>query len=210
MTYTDLLQRSWGRVNENLVFIMGLTLATVLGSAVLAMIPFVGSFFSSIFALGYTFCLIQMNQKKPIGYQDFFWPWMDFNRFLKILILNFFTGLGTLIAFLLLIIPGFWWIVATMFSSACFVLGSQENGGDPVAAIKNSMSIVKGRWWFFAGLALIIGILNVIGALCFLIGILVTIPVSAFMVIEVVQMNMSPSKSDLIEGSGVVEPRPLV
>ncbi|MES2225515.1 MAG: DUF975 family protein [Patescibacteria group bacterium] len=85
-----------------------------------------------------------------------------------------------LIGFILLIVPGI--ILGIMFGFALY--GVIEDGLGPVDALKRSRAITKGNRWrmFLLGLALV-GI-NIVGFIALIVGLLVTLPVSALAVVH--------------------------
>ncbi len=57
-------------------------------------------------------------------------------------------------------VAAIWWFVATNFAAPIVVL---EHAG-PVVAIKRSMRLVRGRWWFLFGIAIVSGLMTSIPA----------------------------------------------
>lgn len=84
------------------------------------------------------------------------------------------SGLILVAGFILLIVPGIIWAIKFQFYP--FIILEKKVG--PIEALKRSAAITKGNMWnlFLFGL-LLIG-LNILGLLCLVIGLLVTIPVS--------------------------------
>ena len=79
------------------------------------------------------------------------------------------------VGLILVIIPGIIWSLMFMFAPFIVI----DKGLGPVEALKESMRITNGHKWqlFLLGLALI-GI-NILGVICLLVGLLVSVPVSA-------------------------------
>jgi uncharacterized membrane protein len=89
------------------------------------------------------------------------------------------VGIAIVLGLLLLIVPGI--IFALMFMFATIIVIDRERG--PIEAMKESMRVTRGYKWSLLGFALVLALLNVLGLLAFVVGLLVSIPVSllAFM-----------------------------
>lgn len=100
--------------------------------------------------------------------------WAYFHLFFKFLGTSIIYGLIVLAGLILLIVPGIIWAIQFGFFPYFMV---EKNSG-PMEALKKSSEITKGNKWnlFLLGL-LLIGI-NILGALCLLIGLIVTAPLS--------------------------------
>lgn len=82
-------------------------------------------------------------------------------------------GIGAIVGLICFIIPGIVFGLATHFYPY-FVL----EGQGPIQALKSSISLTKGVRWYLFRFALALGLLNLVGALLLLIGLLFTIPIS--------------------------------
>lgn len=178
LTYGQLFDKSWDTIKKNLALSAGLTLVYILAAIALNIIPFVGSFLAGLLTPGYLYCLIRIRDHQNIEFRDFFWSFQDFNRVLHWLVMYFVKIVAIVIGFILLIIPGIYIAVAVMVSEPYFVFRQQ----DGIEALKASAKLVTQHWWFMFGLVWLILFLNLLGAICFLIGLLVTIPMSVVIV----------------------------
>ena len=183
MTYSALFNRAWDDMKNNLAFVAGLSAVVMLITWTLSLIPFLGYIFSSLVSVGYINCLYQIKKGKIISYGDLFWGFTDINRLIQILIMSTVIVFIMTIGFFLLIAPGVWWMVATWLASTIFVLKTP----DAVEAIKSSLKIVKDRWWYFFGLGTLVILMNIGGAMCFFIGLFVSVPMTALVCIEAVE-----------------------
>lgn len=86
------------------------------------------------------------------------------------------TGIIVVIGLVLLIVPGVIAALALIFATYLII---DRNMG-PIEAMKESVRITKGHRWQLFLLALALLVLNILGALALMIGLLVTIPVSLF------------------------------
>lgn len=84
------------------------------------------------------------------------------------------VGIAMILGLILLIVPGI--IFALMFMFTTFIVIDRELG--PIEAMKESMRITRGHKWPLLGFVLVLGLLNVAGAVALGVGLLVSIPVS--------------------------------
>lgn len=80
----------------------------------------------------------------------------------------------TMFGFLLIIIPGIFLSIALMFSAYAAI----DKGVDPIESLFFSNRIVMGSWWKMFGLIFVLTIFNILGFFAFVLGLLLTIPVS--------------------------------
>lgn len=62
-----------------------------------------------------------------------------------------------------------------------FALYFVVDGHDVFESIKKSFTVVDGSFWLVLGLLIVTGLLNIVGTIAFLVGLLVTIPLSLIM-----------------------------
>lgn len=184
-TYGTYLSQAWQSVNGNLPLFAALGL--VMGGSLLTcnLFPLVGSVFFSLCMVGYYVVFRKVVNGEDFGFQDLFWSFLDFKRLLQVMTMAFLQSVGVFLATLLLVIPGIWLLVRWSMATAIFprLTGSQATGWN---ALSTSSAMVKGRWWWFAGLIWFLALLNIVGALFFGIGLLITIPMSIIIHIAVV------------------------
>lgn len=196
LSYNALLNRSWDSIKDQLPLVAGLTLVYFVGLGALNMIPFAGGFLTGPFTAGYMICLLKLRRREQIDYQDVFWGFLNLNRLLQLVVAGLLVGFLMILGFLLLIVPGIWFAVASTFTTAYIVLRED----DAVTAMKKSLEAVKGRWWNVFGLLLIVALLMGAGALCFLIGLLVTTPLATLMVLLAAE-ELAPRPEQLGAGT---------
>ncbi len=95
--------------------------------------------------------------------------------FWKYVITGIATGVIVLVGLILLIVPGIIWALRFMFASYIVM----DKGMNAQGALKESWRMTKGSTWKLLGLVLVIAGLNIVGALCLIVGLLVSIPVSS-------------------------------
>lgn len=91
------------------------------------------------------------------------------------------VGVIVLIGFLLLVVPGVILMLGLLFSS--YLIVDKKKG--PIEAIKESWRITDGHKWQLLLFVLAIVGINLLGLLALLVGLLVTIPVSALAAVHV-------------------------
>ena len=83
-------------------------------------------------------------------------------------------GLAVGVGLLLLIVPGV--ILALMFMFSALIVIDRELG--PIDAMAESNRITRGHKWSLLGLTLILLLINLVGVLVFVVGLLVSLPVT--------------------------------
>lgn len=180
LSYSNLFNKSWDVIKDQLPLVAGLTLVYWVGALALSMVPVVGGFLSGPFTAGYMRCLMRIRDRQEIGYEDVFWGFMNLNRLAQLLVLGLIVGVLTVLGFIFLVVPGIWFAVASSLATAYLVLADT----DAVTALKKSLAAVKGQWFEVFVLLLILGCLFVAGALCFILGLLVTTPLAVMMLLQ--------------------------
>jgi uncharacterized membrane protein len=87
-------------------------------------------------------------------------------------------ALALVVGLILLIVPGI--IFALMFMFTTFIVIDRERG--PVEAMKESNRITYGHKWSLLGFTLVLVLINLLGVLALVVGLLVSIPVSSLAV----------------------------
>ena len=193
----DLFQKSWDSIKNQLGLICGLSLVYFLGGSTLSMIPAIGWMLSGPFTAGFMRCLIRLKHQEPLEFSDVFWGFLDFNRFIHLVLCSFLTTLMVGLGLLFFVIPGIFFFVATCLATSSMVMHEV----DSIEAIKRSMEMVRGRWFETFLLLVCVGMLNIVGTFCLIIGLLVTIPMSFLLLIHLNQF-LSAEKGYRIVGFG--------
>lgn len=128
---------------------------------------------SMIISIGYTKIFLRMTDGESPKFAEIF---EEYRLFWKYLITNILQGLAILGGFILLIIPGI--IFALQYSFAPLIL--IDTKADPIASMKESAAITKGKKWQLLGFYLVLAVLNMAGFLALVIGLFVSIPISMF------------------------------
>lgn len=196
-SYGELIDRSWKDIKDQLALAAGLTLVFLLVAYALNRIPFLGPILNSFISVGYIACLYRIRQKTEFGFADFLWAFKNMNRFLNVLLMSVLSTVLTLIGFCLLIIPGIWMFVVLSLSSVAMVQGTD----DGIEALKKSRELVRGNWWYMAGVLMMSLVLNILGVMCFAVGLLFSVPVTMMMLINVFEVLSKTPRAPTTEGS---------
>ena len=95
-----------------------------------------------------------------------------FPLFFKYLLGLILYGLIILGGMILLIIPGIIWAIKFQFFSYFIV----DKGLGPIEALKRSSAITRGAKWDLFLFGLLLGLINLLGAICLFIGLFATVP----------------------------------
>ncbi|KAA3618713.1 MAG: hypothetical protein DWQ05_07045 [Calditrichaeota bacterium] len=183
----DAFRHGWDKTLANLGFMIAafvlvifvyIALASaqyVLEDAVLLafIIGLAGAVVGTVIEMGFFKIALKAYDDQPLDYGDLF---AHFHLFFKYFAAAILYGLMVFIGFILLIIPGI--MLAIQFYFSFYFIVDKELG--PLEALDKSSAITRGARWdifvFFLG----IFILNIAGALVFLIGLFITIPMTLF------------------------------
>ncbi|MFZ4524341.1 MAG: hypothetical protein ACOYOE_02015 [Chlorobium sp.] len=186
------LQQAWQMFHENVGAFLGFTLT--LFAVWLATLMFdAGSslLFSSIaapFYAGYSIVAFKLLLRQPFQFSDFF---RGFNYFLPLFLASLASSILVGIGFILLLLPGIYLAVSYMFTTFLVIDYRMEFW----QAMEISRNIISRNWFAFLLFALVLCFINLLGALAFGIGLLVTLPVTSCAVAiaykEIVGLNAS-------------------
>jgi uncharacterized membrane protein len=91
---------------------------------------------------------------------------------------------------LLLIIPGIFFGIRLKYATYLVI---DKNLG-PLEAIKGSWKITRGNVWNLFFLSILLGLINLLGLLCLVIGLFITVPLSMLATAFVYRKLLSTSK----------------
>lgn len=125
---------------------------------------------NSIIAMGIIhICLEFVDGKKP-NLKEIFYTKKLFNFILASIVRNLIIIAG----FILLIIPGIIFSIKLQYSEYLIV----DKGIDAVDSLKGSWQMTKGIKWNLFLLGLLLGLINILGILALLVGLLITVPLT--------------------------------
>ena len=147
--------------------------------------------FSVILKIGYTRIFLKICDGESPKFVEIFKEYRLFWKYLGTSILTCLTVLGGLI---LLIIPGIFWAVRFSFAALIVI----DTGMRPIAAMKKSYAITKGKVWKLLGFFIVLALVNILGVIALVVGLLVSVPVSTFAWIYVYR-ELLKSKASLLQ-----------
>ena len=171
---------------ENIVFFIGLfviwAVITIISSSIQHtlgvdkqtlmhfILTLVSWVISSIISMGFVNITLKFVDGKKPEYKDLYYITKLFNFMLASLI----RGLIVVVGFILLIIPGIIFSIKLQFTEYLIV----DKKMDAVDAIKASWEMTKGVKWNLFLLGLLLGLINILGFLCLVIGLIITVPLA--------------------------------
>ncbi|NIT04417.1 hypothetical protein GTO10_05975 [Candidatus Saccharibacteria bacterium] len=198
----EALKFGWDTTKDNFVFFLILLLIVgavnfipgVLADAIRDDVPFVAMFFDFagwvlgiLVSLGLIKVVLKFADKKKAEFADLF---MVYPMFFQYLFASIVYGLVTLVGFILLIIPGFIWLIK--YSMFGYLMVDRKLGA--LEALAASGKATEGArlqlFWF----GIVFAMINFFGALLFMVGLLVTIPVTSLAAAYVYRQLLSQTK----------------
>jgi uncharacterized membrane protein len=185
------LKLGWQLFKEHLAILVGSTACVALCSYLLSYfsdkskeqpILIIGSlsayFLVLLVGIGYLKILFKIYDKQEADPKELFsnvrkiWDW-----FVGTLLYSLMVGVG----FIFLIVPG----VYLMIHFAFFQYFIVDKNFGPIEALKASSKLTDGKKWEVLVLLIVIGLLNILGAILFGVGFLITCPVSSLAMIHI-------------------------
>ncbi|NOR77557.1 MAG: DUF975 family protein [Methanophagales archaeon] len=181
---SEAIHFGWNTMKSNLGFFIGLLIFVFLFTSLSSIIAakateaniFLGLIFyiadfslSIIISIGLVKIALRFCDNEKGRFADIFSQYPLFPQYLVGSILY---GLIVFAGTILLIIPGIIWGIQFCFYDYFIV----DKGLGPIEALKRSSAITRGVKWDLFGFFLILSGINLLGALCLLIGLFVTIP----------------------------------
>ncbi len=119
--------------------------------------------------LGLIKIALNLHDNKERKFSDLF---SCFHLFFKYIFSSILYGLIVLGGFILLIVPGIIWSIKFQFFGYFIV----DKGVGPMEALKRSSAITQGAKWNLFLFGLLLGLINLLGVLCLIIGLFAVIP----------------------------------
>lgn len=166
------IRRGWEIFQENMGIFIGYTLIVLLISTAAAFIPFGTLLVSGPLTAGFYIVANKISKGEPYEFGTFF---KGFDFFVPLLLYTLISGIFIALGLVALIVPGIYLAVAYTFAPLFIVFGKMEFWD----GMEYSRKLITRRWWNIFGFLLLIFLINVAGALAFLVGLLFTIPLSS-------------------------------
>lgn len=132
-----------------------------------------GVFLAGPLSAGFFLAANKISQGEVLLYPDFF---RGFEYYVPMVLVTVIGQVITVIGFLALIIPGIYLLVAYLFSPLMVLFGGFEFW----PALEYSRKVIQIQWFKFLLFGVFAVLLNLAGALLFLVGLAVTLPVTYF------------------------------
>lgn len=180
------LSKGWDCEKEVLVSSAAFLLFIVAISCATQFIPYVGWLIRvalSPLYFGFFRIFFLFKQGSVLRFTDFFYCFTSIQLWQHAFVLYVVQSIFIFLGLICLILPGIYLIVAYLFSQAAFIEFAEEQP-DFWRSLETSRKIISINkwqgWWktFFFVISLFL--INVAGALCFLVGLFITIPWTAF------------------------------
>jgi hypothetical protein len=130
-----------------------------------------GYLLTPVFTAGFYLGARKIDEGGKIDFSDFF---KGFDYIVQLFLANFVSGVLVVIGLVLLLLPGIWFAVGTTLIFPLIIF----TGLDFWESIKTSVKIVNKKWFYFFVLLILIGILNLFGLICLVVGLLITFPLT--------------------------------
>lgn len=165
------IRRGWEILQDNIGMFIGYTLLTVAISVASAFIPFGSLLVSGPLTAGFYIVANKISKGEPYEFGTFF---KGFDFFVPLLLWTLIGGIFIALGLVALIVPGIYLAVAYTFVPLFIVFGKIEFWD----GMEFSRKLVTKKWWNIFGFVLLLMLINMAGALAFLVGLLFTIPLT--------------------------------
>ncbi len=165
------IRRGWEIFQENIGMFIGYTLITIAISVAAAFIPFGSLLVSGPLTAGFYIVANKISKGEPYEFGTFF---KGFDFFIPLLLWTLIGGIFIALGLVALIVPGIYLAVAYTFVPLFIVFGKIEFWD----GMEFSRKLVTKKWWDIFGFVLLLILINMAGALAFLVGLLFTIPLT--------------------------------
>jgi uncharacterized membrane protein len=174
-TFKEIFGEAWSATKKNAWYLFLVIFVSAVLMCIAEFLPVLGTLINIMVGISIiTISLVIVNGHTPTC-ADSIKSFKSYKTLWHFVVASFLYLLIIIAGIVLLILPGLY--MATRLQFYKFLVIEDENIG-PVEALKKSMEITVGHFWKIFGLMLTLILLNIVGALLFLIGLFVTIPVS--------------------------------
>jgi hypothetical protein len=165
------ISRGWAIFQENMGMFIAYTIIMTLISVAAAFIPFGSILVSGPLTAGFYIVANKISKGEHYEFGTFF---KGFDFFVPLLLYTLISGIFIALGLLALIVPGIYLAVGYTFAPLFIVFGKMEFWD----GMEYSRKLVTKKWWQIFGLVLLLFLINLAGALAFLVGLLFTIPLT--------------------------------
>ncbi|MDB5224813.1 MAG: hypothetical protein JWO43_435 [Candidatus Adlerbacteria bacterium] len=130
-----------------------------------------------VIGIGFNAIFLKLAKGEPAGYRDIVQPLRTIVRYLAVSLV---VAVGVLIGFALLIVPGVYLLLRYLFAPYMAL----DTDSDALTIISRSAKLTRGIKGKLALLLLVLVVINILGFLALGVGLLVTIPLSALVMMH--------------------------
>lgn len=176
----DTISRSWELLKDNFLPLVGVTVVVTVALAVmqamLHIIPALGFvtslLFTGVFLGGLNLYYLRLLRGEAVEFGDAFAGFTL--AFVPLMLGGLVSSLLTCIGFVCLILPGIYLAVAWAFTTMLII----DKKMDFWTAMEVSRRVITAQWWRMFGLIILAAIIGMLGALLFVVGIFLTLPIT--------------------------------
>ena len=165
------IRRGWEIFQDNMGLFIAYTLIMLLISVFSAIIPFGSLLVSGPLTAGFYIVANKISKGEPYEFGTFF---KGFDFFVPLLLWSLIGGIFIALGMVALIVPGIYLAVAYTFAPLFIVFAKMEFWD----GMEFSRNMVTKKWWDIFGFVLLLVLINIVGALAFVVGLLFTIPIT--------------------------------
>lgn len=176
-SFQEVFTFGWAKTKQHAWFTaLTFIIATILISSV-KFVPLFDAIVSLMVGISIASISLLIVRDQSFTFADLVNPLLSYKRVLKTLALTAIYGLAVVIGTILFIIPGIY--IAVRFKFFPYVVIENENASLK-DLIKMTYKLSAGHFWILFFFLILATILNILGGLAFVIGLVVTVPVTVF------------------------------
>lgn len=172
----DYISQGWELFKANAGLFIAFSVLYCLMVGVLCVIPFLGYIgliaINAPLTAGFFIVAAKTQKQEPVEFGDFF---KGFDRFLPLFLVSLVGGILVGIGTFFLLIPGIYLAIAWTFATPIALWLTD----DFWKAMELSRKVVSKNWFTIFGFVLVLGLINLAGALVCGLGVLITTPLTA-------------------------------
>lgn len=153
----------------------GFCMVAGLITMIASFIPLAGGILQIVIAaivnLGYYHVAHKIRKGETVEFNDFFQPFKAFGDIAGVAIV---VGLLSVVGVLLLIIPGIYLAIAWTFAAPIVFFFKTPMW----ESMEASRKVITKRWWWFFLFGICLAFINILGAMCLVVGLFITIPLT--------------------------------
>lgn len=165
------IRKGWEIFQKDMGLFIGYTVVMILISVVSSIIPFASLLVSGPLTAGFFIVAHRVDRGEDREFGTFF---KGFDFFVPLLLFTLISTIFITLGFIALLVPGIYLAVGYTFAVPFIVFGRMEFWD----GMEFSRKLITKKWWNIFGLLLLLMLINIAGALAFLVGLLFTIPLT--------------------------------